>query len=969
MLLALGLLMGVNAWSFDNASATFTWTVGNESVATVTSDAADGVKETKVAVGVGLTTGTKSDYAANNGHTMVTYLPAENKPGAVETVMIEYRVKMKKGVIFTLTGISYDALKEGTNDAAYKWSYAVDGVESTIADVVKDSILRNDNSNSSTAQLNHTHAVTATAGQEVGFRIYVSGFANTKKFALSNIVLTGTINGEEEVRTFTDFKVDFRERPYAVVLPTNGELPTNVTIADTVFNDAQHGIKAGTITVNVDGPVKFTIGGCQYGNHTINVKKDGVALTSIDNNAGCDNGFGTYTKFVTWTYNVEEAAELSFTVNGYLPYFFAEACDFVPKVEVRYYDVDGKTLIGSETVDGGSQLVFAYGSTDVTVADGKAFRGWFNATVPTATKVKGGITLTEDLNLYAKATDIEVAELGKIFDYDFRPSYFYPEDHELLTFTGSCSYNGTQHGWAFGNGSTLSIQVAGNALLAVDVCTYSPTGAVTLKDANNDSIGVLTVEREVTADGAKQSIYYEGPATTLTFSFSATNYIHHIKVYNIAALPTKDEQLGYYIIAPGDGAGLKLVLEALQDNDKIFLPNGVYDFGEDALTQIAKNNISIIGQSMEGTIIRNAPDVHNEGIGTTATLLITGNNTYLQDLTLENNLDYFTALVVMSNGRGVCLQDKGSQTICKNVRLLSNQDTYYSNKVGALKYFEDCEIHGTVDFICGDGSVYFKNNKLVCEQRNVSGGGADAVTASNADTNDKGYVFESCSIRYADGIIGNLPVVSLGRAWNNKPKTVFLNTVLADNLVMTKDASAQKDKIARWTLGAMNALPELFGEYNSVNAAGQFVSPNSNKVTFVLGSSEKQMETILTAEQAATYTMAYTLGDWATTAENDAKQVELKYQNGQLMNEGVFTFLVEENGSATLTKEWPGIAEGRVIRAANNRGGFGAPAVEDSAQDIENTTCKTNVEKIIRNGQVIIIRDNQKYNVLGGLVE
>lgn len=58
------------------------------------------------------------------------------------------------------------------------------------------------------------------------------------------------------------------------------------------------------------------------------------------------------------------------------------------------------------------------------------------------------------------------------------------------------------------------------------------------------------------------------------------------------------------------------------------------------------------------------------------------------------------------NGRAVCLWDQGTKTICKNVRLLSYQDTYYSNLQGAVKYFEDCEIHGTVDFICGDGKTY-----------------------------------------------------------------------------------------------------------------------------------------------------------------------------------------------------------------------------------------------------------------------
>ena len=962
-LFALGLLMGVNAWSYDNVPAAFTWAVGNESAASIVSDATDGVKEAKIVVGAGLTAGTYTNYAANPNNTMTTYVPAESKPGAVATVMVEYRVKMKKGVTFTLTSASYDAIKDGTDDAWYSWSYAVDGVESAITAVDKADLLRNSNT-TGTPALNHSHAITASAGQEVSFRIYVSNFANNKKFAISNIVLTGTVNGEEEVRTFTDFKVDFRSQDPTWVLPTSK--PDNVTLSGLSFHDAQHGINAGTINVTVDGPVKFTLGGCGYGTSII-VKKGTETVATIDNKTpGCDNGIGTYTKYATWTYNSEEAATLSFTVNGYLPYMFAEACEFVPQVMVSYYDVNGTTLIGKDTVEGGSVLAFKYGAADVTVAEGEAFRGWFNASIPTATKVAEGISLTEDLKLYAKATDIEVAALGKIFEYDLAKAYFYAEDHELFSHNGGGFHDGT-HGWSFGNGNTLSIQVAGNALLAVNVCTYSNTGVTLVKDAAGNVIDSLNVVYNETVDGSKQSIYYEGPATTLTFYFTATNYIHFIKVYNVASLPTKDEATGYYILEPGDGAGLKLVLESLQNGDKIFLPNGIYDFGEAALTQISKNNVSIIGQSMDSTIIKNTPDIHNEGISTTATLLITGENTYLQDLTLYNAMDYFEALRVMSNGRGVCLQDKGTKTICKNVRMLSNQDTYYSNKVGALKYFEDCEIHGTVDFICGDGSVYFKGTELVCEQRNSTGGGSDAVTASNADASDKGYVFDNCSIRYAENIQGDKPVVSLGRAWNNSPKTVFLNTLLADDLNMTKEASAQKDKIQRWSLGAMNALPELFGEYNSVNAQGQVVSPQSNNVKFVLNSNEKQMETILTAEQAATYTKAYTLGDWAATAEADATQAVVEAGNYEAT--GIYLLELIEDGSCTIVTGAELNAEplvpGVTIRKANARGGFGAKAGGEPSGIDNVSDCGCKVEKIIRDGQVIIIRDNKEYNVLG----
>lgn len=970
ILFALGALLSINAWSFDNVPATFSWTVGNESEATVVSDAASGVKETKVKVGSGLSVSTASNIACNPGNTMVLYNPATSKQGAVEAAMIEYTVKMKKGVTFTLTGLSYDAVKKGTDNATYKWSYEVDGVGSDTTEVAKENILRD--SKSAPPALNHSETISAAAGQEVKVRFFVSGFDAGKNFCLSNVQINGTIDGEEIPRTFTNFKVDFRSEEPTWVEPA--EKPANVTLSDLVFKDTQHGLQGGTITVQVDGPVKFTLGGCTYGKSII-VKKNGADLTTIDNKVGCDNsGVGNgYTKYVTWLYNVEEAAELSFTVNGYMPYMFAEACDFVPQVEVRYFDTDGKTLIGSEIIDGSSALVYKYSASDVTVPAGCAFRGWFDGTTPTALKVAEGTAVNEDLSLYAVATEIEEAALGKIFNYDFRQKSFYPEDHEVLVFNGG-SYKDAQHGWTFGNGNTLGVKVAGKALLVVGVCKYSHTGDTELRDAAGNVVGKLTTEKEVTPDGELQSIQYTGEATTLTFHFTGTDYIHSLKVYNIAELPQKDEY-GYYEIAPNDGAGLILALESMAAGEKIFLPNGIYDLGETCLTTISKNNISIIGQSMEGTIIKNTPDYRKEGISTTATILITATNTYLQDLTLWDNMDYFAAIAAgLSGARGVSLQDKGTKTICKNVKLLSHQDTYYSNKVGAVKYFEDCEIHGTVDFICGDGSVYFKNNVLVGEQRNASGGGANAITASNADASDKGYVFESCRVKYAEDIQGTLPVMSLGRSWNNAPKCVFLNTVLDDSngaLNLYKDASQQKDKITRWTLGAMNKLPEKFGEFNSMDKDGNIVSPASNNVTFVLGNDEKQMETILTADEAATYTIDYTLGAWAADAQNDAKQAVCEEKAEDFEPDAIY--MAEAEGEKPILFKgneffdkialYNGITY--TIRKANGRGGFGLPA-GTAPQGVENTAAEgVKVQKIIRDGQVIIVRDNREYTIFG----
>lgn len=187
----------------------------------------------------------------------------------------------------------------------------------------------------------------------------------------------------------------------------------------------------------------------------------------------------------------------------------------------------------------------------------------------------------------------------------------------------------------------------------------------------------------------------------------------------------------------------------------IYVPAGTYNLGSRTLTAITGHNISIIGDGMDKTIIKNSPAVSQEGISTTATLLNRGQNTYLQDLTLQNALDYYNA---GSAGRAVALQDKGNRTIAKNVRMLSYQDTYYSNGKGQY-YFEGGDIHGTVDFICGGGDVFFNKTTITVEKRTKSGSGSCIITAPYTDAANKGYVFNSCTIKnYAESY-------SLGRAW------------------------------------------------------------------------------------------------------------------------------------------------------------------------------------------------------------
>ena len=770
---------------------------------------------------------------------------------------------------------------------------------------------------------------------------------------------------EDVARTFVDFEMIMCNMTAEYDFTT---LPTGVTASGT-FNGDQHGYRAFTITVPVDGTVKFTIGDCKYGNQPIPVKnKAGETITTLNYpQNGCyqndDNNKGN-----VFTYNYMGGVDvLTFGPIQYCNYFKAEAAEITP-CTITFKDQNGDVLGKVETIEGAN-----FGGVPDTIfaklpdiPDNMKFRGWYYTN---GKKVVEGDPINGNTTIQAKVTPIEYATVGSIQTYDFANATFYPEDHETVT-VSSGYYHDATHGWAFTNDDTIFVSVAGNAVIVLDICQYGTADAAWFAYTGTDDEVTPASAPAIGSDGEQVSFRVEadGPMAIM-FKLSSTggeSYLHKMTVYNVENFLEKDTTTGYIMVPEGDGAAFVLALAQAEAGDKIFLPNGLYDLGETVLTTISKNNISIIGQSMDSVIIKNAPDAKTESIDKTATLRIAKNvsGTYIQDLTIQNALDYYKA----DNGRAVALWDQGTQTVCKNVKLLSYQDTYYSNLQKAVKYFEDCEIHGTVDFICGDGSVYFKNNLLYCEKRKKDGGGSDALTASNADVLDHGYVFEGCTIK------SECPVVSLGRAWNNTPQTAFLNT-LVDYSAGEFSFESSDGKIQRWTKELMNkgAWP-LFVEYNTHLADGTVLTPDSNKVEFVDtkdGNKTSKLETVIGAEGAAFRTKEETLGNWAATAAADATQAVCETEAAQFEADGIY--LVEADGKfAAIIKGsefmdnfalYDGV--NYTVRKANARGGFGLKAGEkpEGIEDVQrdNVQCT----KIFRNGQVIIVRDGKEFNVLG----
>ena len=929
--LALFVAATAGAQTWDGVAGTATWTVGNENSATLSAEIENAVLETSLKVGTDLNVSTY-DATSNGGGTLATYQPSTGDAGCVETDMVEYTVKMKKGLTFTPSNVQFDAVKQGTDNAYFSWSYVCDEVESEIVAYSdpKNQILRNNNVNIDVAPLTHDEAITAEGCRTFKLRFYISNVASNKKMSIGNIRINGTVSGKEEGRAFTDFKVDFRSDPYTVLAPETG-LPEGVSITGT-WHDAQHGYSNAVVTVPVDGPVKFTVGGCGYSNQATVADAEGNTLVTLDTRAaGCDSGT-SFDHFVTWTYNSEEPTTLTLNLGAYCPFLYAEACELIPICTVRYYDVDGKTIIGEEEVEGGSALKFAYGAENVTVAEGYKFRGWFNSTQSSAVKIAEGVSVQENLNLYAKATEIEVPTNTSRYIYELNKVNFYIEDHEAIWNNGG-SFHDSQHGWSFGAGNSLSIAVAGKAIISVGNCRYSAEGAeATVTNEAGETVATFPVKVE--NDGAETTFQYDSDkADVLTITFGGTTYIHKVTVYNVVDFVQYDEATGYYCIPANDANSFLIALASANatGNAKIFLPNGKYDLGELVLTQISGNNISIIGESMEGTILVNAPAVENEGIGTTATLLNTSDNLYLQDLTIQNALDYYKS---GSAGRAVCLQDKGANTIQKNVRMLSYQDTYYSNRA-SNRYWEDSEIHGTVDYLCGDGNVVYNRVALVNESRSVDPGNGDDVvaapncTASTDARKNYGYVFLDCTVK------SECKQFTFARSWGGESTCYWINTKVLDNSLAA----------SRWTTAGMNIAAYCFKEYNTTDAEGNVTTPASNVVNFTHNTGNREYETVLTAEEAAALTTDNIFGDWKPEQYTAQFDIVDFCTDGETLLwspvEGAPAYAIVKDGAiaailgpeaTSYEMEEEGTYE---LRVANLRGGFGAPAAPQDIVSIE----------------------------------
>ena len=788
----------------EAATATFPFNLGTDGQTANFGDDADYFLSSKVAYGSGLFIKGKDNK--NLGQTQFNPYN-DNEKNANDGNAILFLINPKPGFTFTPTKVSLTSTRFGTDGG--KLDFAWQNPDGSTVSLATGLTPNRDNNATPTSTFSYDITGATPAEGQCGLKINLYSLGSGKQVGFCDIIIEGTLSGtEKDMPILASFKINGTE--YA---------------ADELF-EADGTDMVGTFELS----------------KTATMVSESNPLTDITPANG-EIGIVSYESTGT-SCKVTIPMTAGTTSMNYILNVVQK-----PDFTLTYIGLDGST-IGTQIVEKDAAIgAFAVDIESVTGAkEGYKARGWFKKDI-VGEKYLTTSVITADTKLYAIETEIEVSSDSKKYTYDLTNQFFYDEDHEGFNSVGKGYWHDKTHGWAFQNGDKIELLVGKKASVTLGLCAYSTDAEIT---ASN---GASIEHSKAETDGGMGSIEYDGEAGTLTLTFNDVTYVHNITVLNTTTANYTKEGNTFTVFA-GDASSFLDALDAANgtsgsDVVTIYLPNGTYDLGQKTLTTIGRDNITIKGESQDGVVIKNRPTA--EGIGVTATLLNTSKYLMLENLTLKNDYPYYdpeTGKAAKDAGRAVCMQDKGNYTVCKNVTMLSYQDTYYSNNSNGQFYFGDCEIHGLVDYVCGGGDVFFENVLFYNESREMTEGVGDVTIAAPYGAKQYGYVMQNCTVDTHSATF------NFGRSWGAPSYLRWLNTTVNQ----PQKIRVKENETNRFTIAGMNSVADGFYEYHTMNASGEDITPASNVINFSHKDKStgketfKEYETIIDATEAAKYT-------------------------------------------------------------------------------------------------------------------
>lgn len=204
---------------------------------------------------------------------------------------------------------------------------------------------------------------------------------------------------------------------------------------------------------------------------------------------------------------------------------------------------------------------------------------------------------------------------------------------------------------------------------------------------------------------------------------------------------------------------------------EIHIKNGIYR--EKLEIPTWKHKLRLVGENRDKTIITNndfsgkKDSITGDILSTftSFTLLVSGNEVELENLTIKNSS--------CGEGQAVALHVEGDRFISTNVNILGCQDTLYAATGSSRQYYSNCYIEGTTDFIFGQATALFEGCTIKSLRNSF-------ITAAATTQNQNfGFVFLNCKL-IADDDVNE---VYLGRPWRPYAQTVFINSELGDHIV------------------------------------------------------------------------------------------------------------------------------------------------------------------------------------------
>lgn len=267
----------------------------------------------------------------------------------------------------------------------------------------------------------------------------------------------------------------------------------------------------------------------------------------------------------------------------------------------------------------------------------------------------------------------------------------------------------------------------------------------------------------------------------------------------------------------GDFSCIQAAVDALPDfcgekPAKILVRAGVYR----EKVVVHRDDVLLTGEDRERTVLTwngcakdRYPDGTEKGTFLSATLMTTGRNVTIENMTVRNDAGDGRTV-----GQAVAVYAAGDGGVWRNCSMIAHQDTLFCGPVRlpnvmedigsragsaeavlrvedghptrSRQYFENCLVRGDVDFIFGCYRCWFEKCTLFMNER----GGW--YTAANTNENQPfGFVFHRCLLTGACAPGAGF----LGRPWRKYARTVFLECEMDEHVAPEGFADWDEERV------------------------------------------------------------------------------------------------------------------------------------------------------------------------------